>query len=174
MTAVIAEEVEPHPIMKEAVRRSFEYYLDDLELLRLHLEVAALTFSRGNIYPELAELITEDVVIDWPRVPGYYELFPDRGSYDDTEEILDAEVVDEWPTYVDMSQTIPAMKGRCPTCNSPDPMKHPATQFEGEVQICGDPYHDPTAPVVRAVYPLPGQTDENATRQLRYYEGLPK
>lgn len=30
---------------------------------------------------------------------------------------------------------------RCPTCNSPDPHRHPATGFEGEAELCTDVYH---------------------------------
>ncbi|ALJ12586.1 hypothetical protein [Sphingopyxis macrogoltabida] len=30
---------------------------------------------------------------------------------------------------------------RCPTCDSPDPHRHPAMAFEGEVEVCTDAYH---------------------------------
>lgn len=30
---------------------------------------------------------------------------------------------------------------KCPTCESPQPHLHPAVQYEGEVQPCGDAYH---------------------------------
>lgn len=31
---------------------------------------------------------------------------------------------------------------RCPRCDSPDPARHPAMQWEGEVQPCPHPWHE--------------------------------
>ncbi|MBI3654143.1 MAG: hypothetical protein HY231_24185 [Acidobacteria bacterium] len=39
------------------------------------------------------------------------------------------------------AQHIDAPELRCPKCDSPDPKRHPAMQFEGEVQICDHLWH---------------------------------
>lgn len=40
-----------------------------------------------------------------------------------------------------VDEVIAARSHRCPRCDSPQPQLHPAVQHEGEVEICGDPWH---------------------------------
>lgn len=51
---------------------------------------------------------------------------------------------------------------RCLTCDSPDPERHPAVQFGGEVQVCGDPWHEP---IEEWVWPTVGT--DSLIRQAR-------
>jgi hypothetical protein len=50
----------------------------------------------------------------------------------------------EWIAKIDRPAAAPLE--RCPTCDSPDPARHPAVQFEGEVQLCSDGWHAPLLP----------------------------
>ena len=42
------------------------------------------------------------------------------------------------------------MSDKCPRCESPNPKWHPAVQYEGEVELCNHPWHQPTADEIRA------------------------
>jgi hypothetical protein len=44
---------------------------------------------------------------------------------------------------------------KCPTCSSPDPARHPAVQFEGEVQLCENDWHVPSASKIRESFGAP-------------------
>lgn len=50
---------------------------------------------------------------------------------------------------------------KCPRCDSPDPSLHPAMQFEGEVQPCGDLWHTP------AHEAIPGDSLSTTVEKLR-------
>ncbi len=57
---------------------------------------------------------------------------------------------------------------RCPTCNSSNPKLHPAVQFEGEVQLCYDSWHRPTAAEIEAGW----SEDEDRKAAADDYEGF--
>lgn len=54
---------------------------------------------------------------------------------------------------VTKKQTV-SIAGHCPTCSSPSKTQHPATQFEGEVSLCRDPWHEPNAAEIEAGHRL--------------------
>lgn len=66
---------------------------------------------------------------------------------------------------------------RCPTCNSPSPERHPAVQWEGEVHLCRDLWHSPTAAEIEARDEAPRMAAEvgtmsKASEWARRYVGL--
>lgn len=59
-------------------------------------------------------------------------------------EVPSSEQIQAVLDRVDEIEAEKARPTRCPTCDSPSPEKHPAMQFEGEVQPCSDAWHQPT------------------------------
>jgi hypothetical protein len=51
------------------------------------------------------------------------------------EALRSASLMEAWTAERDRAK-------KCPTCESPNPSKHPATAFEGEVIPCKDPWHE--------------------------------
>ena len=48
-----------------------------------------------------------------------------------------------------VGQEYPSIE-KCPACNSPDPARHPSMSFEGEVELCTNRWHKPTATAILA------------------------
>ena len=64
------------------------------------------------------------------------------------------------------------MPDRCPTCNSPDPHRHPAVQFEGEVELCIDAFHLRETPQNRPDYIRAVQAKRAAKDEVLTYAPL--
>ena len=58
---------------------------------------------------------------------------------------------------------------KCPTCQSSNPSFHPAVQHEGEVHLCRDPWHKPTAAEIEAKWAA--DDDEPMDDATRYALG---
>jgi hypothetical protein len=71
-------------------------------------------------------------------------------------------VMDETSVPDRASSTTPEREARCPTCDSPDPKRHPAVQFEGEVSLCGDPWHVPSKEQIEASWRVPAAPEPPA------------
>jgi len=55
-------------------------------------------------------------------------------------------------------------RDRCPRCDSPAPHLHPATQHEGEVQVCSHQFHQRITPENKPEYRQMAAGREEADR----------
>lgn len=71
---------------------------------------------------------------------------------------------------LDAPQPESAAKMECPTCESPDPGRHPAVQFEGEVHLCRDPWHKPSAAEIEASWQFSAEQRRTGPLGMRVCE----
>jgi hypothetical protein len=123
--------------------------------------VAALRAWRG---PQPQEKDQEAVARGEPLKAGsdgqdlsrdHHQPSPSLPSGRNEDDLRPCICADPWnctepiPGYVCRRGSV--LPRRCPTCDSPSPERHPAMQWEGEVQPCRDSWH------TRAPLPAPPQ-----------------
>jgi hypothetical protein len=60
---------------------------------------------------------------------------------DDVESVRTKVIAEVDTELMQAAMPILYRPAKCPTCDSPDPARHPAVQFEGEVQVCSNSWH---------------------------------